>query len=406
MALLLGALVGLERQVAEGERQGEKDFPGVRTFAFTALLGALAVMLAEQLGPWIAVALFLAGVTFLVLRYRHQIEEREDVGYTTEIASMCTFAVGALAQSGQLLVATVVTVAMVALLRSKRALHRAADLLSPRDMEILVRFLVIALVVYPLLPEGALGAFGEVLRPRDVWRMVVLISGVSFVGYALMRFRGGTASLALTGLLAGLVSSTAAAFAYARAARPRRDALHYEALIALAAAASYLRLLLVLAVVAPALVPRVSIPLVLMSVTALAFVAIRHRPDDAPQVAEQFDNPLALRVPLTFAAIYATVLVLVNSVRESLPESATYVVAAIAALPGGNAATLSLARLAADGRIGHETAALAVVVVAVSTTVAKLAIVLAVGRGPLVPRVGTTLAAIAAIGALCFYWLR
>ena len=53
-ALLLGALVGLERQVAEGERPDEKDFPGVRTFAFTALVGALSVLLSAQLGPWIA----------------------------------------------------------------------------------------------------------------------------------------------------------------------------------------------------------------------------------------------------------------------------------------------------------------------------------------------------------------
>ena len=100
MALLLGALVGLERQVAEGESEGEKDFPGVRTFAFTALLGALSVLVSRELGtPLIGVALFLASVAFLVLRYRYAVEARQDVGYTTEIASMCTFAVGALAQA-------------------------------------------------------------------------------------------------------------------------------------------------------------------------------------------------------------------------------------------------------------------------------------------------------------------
>jgi hypothetical protein len=71
VALSLGALVGLERQVAQGESGGEKDFPGVRTLAFMSLLGALAVLLGRLLHPWIAVALFAAGATFLVLRYRY-----------------------------------------------------------------------------------------------------------------------------------------------------------------------------------------------------------------------------------------------------------------------------------------------------------------------------------------------
>ncbi len=86
MALCLGALVGLERQVAQGERE-EKDFPGVRTFAFTALLGALAVLASRELGQWIGVALFLASATFLVLRYRYDTSERGDPGYTTENAT-------------------------------------------------------------------------------------------------------------------------------------------------------------------------------------------------------------------------------------------------------------------------------------------------------------------------------
>ena len=130
----------------------------MRTFAFTALLGALAVLLSRELGPWIAVALFLAHVVFLAMRYSHDVMQREQVGYTTEIASMCTFAVGALAQADRLLIATVVTIAMVALLRSKRALHRAGDLLSPADLEIGIRFLVITGITHQLparqVPSG------------------------------------------------------------------------------------------------------------------------------------------------------------------------------------------------------------------------------------------------------------
>ena len=401
-ALLLGALVGLERQVAEGERQ--KDFPGVRTFAFTALLGALAVLLARELGPWIAVALFLASVVFLAMRYRHDVMQREEVGYTTEIASMCTFAVGALAQADQLLIASVVTIAMVALLRSKRALHRAGDLLSPADMEIGIRFLVITGIVFPLLPEEPLGVFGGVLAPRDVWRMVVLISGISFVAYALMRFRAGGVSHALTGMLAGLVSSTAATFAYARAAR-ERDGRDYEAMLALACSTSFLRMLLMLAIVSPVLVPRVVIPLALMSSVGLLLTVLRHAPDGAQRAPAEFDNPLTLRVALSFAGIYATVLVLVHLVQQTFSERAVYVLAALAAAPGADAPTLSFARLANDGRLDLETAAVGIVIAAVATTLAKLGILASVGSGPIVQRVGATLAVIAATGLAALYWM-
>jgi len=406
VALLLGALVGLERQVAEGEREGEKDFPGVRTFAFTALLGALAVLVSRELGsPLIGVALLLASVAFLVLRYRYAVQAREDVGYTTEIASMCTFAVGVLAQSDQLLVATVVTIAMVVLLRSKRALHRAAELLSPPDMQILLRFLVITLIVYPLLPSEPLAVFDGVLRPRDVWRMVVLISGISFVAYVLMRFRAGSGSHVLTGVLAGLVSSTAATFAYARAAARAPESGPYETLVALAASTTFVRMLIMLAIAAPAMLPHVVLPLGVMALVGLGLVLLRHAPTGTLAPGADFENPLTLRVALTFAGIYAAVLVLVHLARERFPDAAVYALSALAAIPGADAPTLSLGRLASDGRLDPEKAALGIVVVAVATTFAKLGFLLIVGRGAIVRRVAPTLLGIAFAGGLCTYFV-
>ena len=406
MALLLGALVGLERQVAEGESEGEKDFPGVRTFAFTALLGALSVLVSRELGtPLIGVALFLASVAFLVLRYRYAVEARQDVGYTTEIASMCTFAVGALAQAEQLLIATVVTIAMVVLLRSKSALHRAAELLSPADMQILLRFLVITLIVYPLLPPEPLDAFGGVLRPRDVWRMVVLISGVSFVAYVLMRFRAGSSGQVLTGVLAGLVSSTAATFAYARAATRAPEPGQYETLVALAASTAFVRMLIMLAIAAPTMLPHVVVPLGVMAGVGLGLVLLRHAPTGGLATGAEFENPLTLRVALTFAGIYAAVLVLVHFARERFPDAAIYALSALAAIPGADAPTLSLGRLASDGRLDPQMAALGIVVVAIATTFAKLGFLSIVGRGALVQRVAPTLLGIAFSGGLCAYFM-
>jgi uncharacterized membrane protein (DUF4010 family) len=403
VALCLGALVGLERMVAQEESRGEKDFPGVRTFAFLALVGALAVLLARELGELLALGLFAATAAFLVFRYRYDASERGDPGYTTEIASLCTFAVGALAQAGYLLIATVITIAMVALLRSKRVLHRAGELLSPVDMEVLIRFLVITGIVLPLLPDTAYDPYG-VLRPRDVWRMVVLISGLSFVGYVLMRFRAQASSWVATGILGGLVSSSATAAAYARAARDSVAGARFEGLVVLAAATAFIRIGIEVAVVAPQLLPGVALPLGGMCAAALLLGLLRHRPSVPGQSGHTYQNPLTLRTALTFAAIYAVVLVLTAAARDWLADLGTYAVTAAAATVGADAPTLSLARLYASGELPAEVARRGIGWVAVSTTLGKAAILVALGSGPFVTRVVPTLIAVAALGAAIVYW--
>jgi uncharacterized membrane protein (DUF4010 family) len=398
--------VGLERQVAQSESGDKKDFPGVRTFAFTALLGALSVLVANAVHPLMAVALFAAAAVFLVLRYRFDTEKNLDPGYTTEVASLCTFSVGALAQAGEGLVATVVTIVMVVLLRSKRTMHRVSDLLSPTDMEALIRFLVITGIVLPLLPDTPIDPVYGVLRPRDIWRMVVLISGVSFIGYVLMRVRAGAASQIATGLLSGLVSSTAATLAYARAGRGVADARLFEALIALAAAMSFVRMEVMLWITSPELARRVALPLGAMFAVGLLLAFTRHRPDATVPERHRFENPLSMRVAITFAAIYASVTLLLAAARQAFGDAGIFGVSAAAALVGADAPSLSLARLSQDGHLSIETATLAVVVVSVFTTLGKVGILLVVGRSPFATRVATTLMAVAATGVAALVLLH
>ncbi len=403
VALCLGALVGLERQVAEEESGGVKDFPGVRTFAFTALLGALAVLVAQPLGPWMGIAIFLAASSFLVMRYRYDVAKRDDPGFTTEVAALCTFAVGALAQAHQLLVGTIITIAMVVLLRSKRTLHKAGRLLSTEDMEALIRFLVITGIVLPLLPDEPLDFLSGVLRPRDVWRMVVLISGMSFAGYVLMRFRRGPGAQLTSGLLAGLVSGTAAMLSYARASR-QSECRRYENMACLAVCTGFLRMLIVIAVVSPGLLPRVWGPLTTMSAVALLYALLRFDANDTSSNDLPVGNPLALRPALGFAAVYASVLCLVALTREWLGDSAMYVTSALAASVGADAPTLSLARLVADGRLDVDAAARGILLVAIASALTKSAIAASQGRRSFALRVAPGVVLTAASGAAHAAW--
>ncbi len=353
--------------------------------------------------------MFLASATFLVLRYRWDATTRGDPGYTTEIASLCTFAIGALAQLGELLVATVITIAMVALLRSKKILHRATELLSARDMEMLIRFLVITGIVLPLLPDDPVASLVkisklfEVLRPRDVWRMVVLISGVAFVGYALMRLGAGRSSQLIAGMLGGLVSSTATAVAYSRAARGLAESRDYETLVVASVAVSFVRTAIVLLFVSPELLGTLYVPLGAMFGVGLALTLARHAPIGQTVEAHQYGNPLGLRVAVSFAGFYALVLLTVEAAREHFAEAGLYLLSAIAALPGASAATLSLARLHADAGLSEAVAERAITVVAITTTLAKVGLLIGFGDRPFVRRVAPSLIAVAAVGALALW---
>jgi uncharacterized membrane protein (DUF4010 family) len=367
------------------------------------------------MGPWIAVALFAASAMFLVFRYRYDTVQRDDPGYTTEIASLCTFAVGAIAQSGsedpnRLVIAAVITVVMVGLLRFKRVLHGMVEYLSPTDMEMFIRFLVITVIVLPLLPTETYDPF-EVLSPRGVWWMVVLISGLSFAGYVLMRVGAGYRSYVITGLLGGLVSSTATAFAYARAARDVPESRRYETIVVIAAATVFFRLALILLVVAPSLLPGSLPALGVMFAVGLALTFLRHRPDGVPREEEgavekpEYENPLSMRAAFGFAAIYAVVLLLAAAAGEYFASAGTYLVTAIASTVGSDAPTLSLARLANDGQLGIAVAAKGVGLVGIMTTIGKVGILVAVGRGAFMRRVALTLVVIAAAGVAALIWL-
>ncbi len=61
-----------------------------------------------------------------------------------------------------------------------------------------LKFLVIIMIVVPLLPARALDPYGT-FTPYRVGVLVVLISGISFVGYFLTRILGAERGIGLRG---------------------------------------------------------------------------------------------------------------------------------------------------------------------------------------------------------------
>jgi uncharacterized membrane protein (DUF4010 family) len=189
----------------------------VRTFLLLGLLGGLGATLSDLAGPAVGLVVVAAGATLVVGAYIVTARSG-DVDGTTEVSALVVLAAGALAGTGHLALASGLSALTALVLVEKGRSHALVHRLHSETLEAAARFAVLALVVLPLLPEGPLGP-APGLRPRELWALVLLFSGLSFGGFLALRLAGPDRGYALAGLLGGLVSSTAVTLSFSRESR-------------------------------------------------------------------------------------------------------------------------------------------------------------------------------------------
>lgn len=256
----LGLLVGLQRQ------RTSEEVAGVRTFPLITLLGLALALLSDLYGGWILAAGLLCVLVLIVAgnSARWRTQTVPDAGITTEVAALLMYGLGGAVGAGLTAPAVVVTGLVAALLHWKDPLHDLAARIGDRDFEAIVRFVLIALVILPALPDRDYGPLA-VLNPFQIWLMVVLIVGISLAGYVAFKLFGTRAGAAVAGLLGGLISSTATAVSYAR--RSAEDPGRSDAaavVVTLASMAVFARVLVEIAVVAPGIFTTTAPPLAAM----------------------------------------------------------------------------------------------------------------------------------------------
>ncbi|MBI1901993.1 MAG: MgtC/SapB family protein, partial [Planctomycetia bacterium] len=184
IAVGLGLLVGLQRE------RVRSPVAGIRTFALITVLGTISALLAAPFGGWIvglgavAVAAMLVVGNLALRRTRHI-----DPGMTTEVAALLMYGVGAYLVVGHAAIAVAVGGGVALLLHWKAPLHEFVARIGETDVTAIMRFVLVALVIYPVLPDQAYGPY-QVLNPKQVWQMVVLIVGISLGGYVAYKLLG------------------------------------------------------------------------------------------------------------------------------------------------------------------------------------------------------------------------
>lgn len=387
----IGLFVGLEREHSdqpdtsaaygggEGKRRGHHI--GVRSFALIALLGWVAAILSSR-APWLGVAAFLSVTALISLEYLRSAERVP--GITTEIAALVMFGAGALVAEEPLL-AVALSLGVTLLLFSKPWVRSVVAGMRRFELLAALQLLILVAIVLPLLPDAAPDPWG-VLSPRRIAIFVVLIAGMSFIGYVLTRLLGPSRGAGVTGLAGGIASSTAVTATMAQRVRHGEPVAPAQMAVLLANAILFARIAAVAAFINTRLAAALALPFTAMGAVMLgAAVWSWRRMHNAPPVATetgaglQLKNPFALLPALKWGLIFSIVLVVAAVARDELGERGALIAAAASGLADVDAITLAVARQAVDGELSLRTAALAVVIAILANNLVKGAIAVITG---------------------------
>jgi uncharacterized membrane protein (DUF4010 family) len=398
----LGALIGLIRQWDEQTDQKPGDFAGVRTHTLWAVLGCLGAYASEAHAPY-ALLLVLVLVAAHLIAQAVTEHDRSTPGSTSFAGAVLTIFCGALVFWEEMKSAVFIAATAMVLMGLKRPIHNWTRTFHERDIRALLQFAAISGVILPLVPNRDMGPF-EAFNPFSTWLMVVLISGLGFAGYIAMRIIGPRAGVLLTAVLGGLASSTASTLAFSRRSREEpRMSDHYALAVVAACTVMLPRVLIAIGIVNRTLAITLIVPFVIMALPGVVYAAwvwLRRRPTAQEGDAPELGNPLSLSTAIKFAVLYSGIAFLVTVVREQGWTQGMLPLSFVSGLTDMDAISLSIARDLGPEKAAVSTATQAVILAAISNTLLKAGMAIALGSPGLKVRIGIVLGATAAVGVI------
>jgi len=372
-ALTLGLMIGFERGWNGRESDEGSRVAGIRTFSLIGLSGGIFAILAEQWGAWLIVTGFVVVAILIAVSFINYSQVTENAGITTEFSMLLTFALAIWAASGNPLPALMCGAVVVALLGHKKSLHKLLKHISPTTFYSGITLLLISVVVLPLLPNEGYGPW-QALNPYWLWWMVVLISGLSFIGYLFTQLLGERYGTLITAIAGGFASSTAVTLTMARFARKNPRTVIYSVGMLLTCCIMFPRVLIEVFVVNRELLSVVWPPVLLMFFglsVVMALMYWREKKSASSEAADMtIDNPLQLVTALQFGILLAVILLLSEAMKDWFGDAGIYSLAIISGLIDVNAITLSLSR-SAQGELSHPVAAMGILLACASNTLFK-----------------------------------
>lgn len=397
VAILGGAAVGVERQRSGHATGPNARLGGVRTFTLLGIVAGTAGWLTRH-DFTLPAGLIIAGAVALTVAGYVRASTR-DIDGTTEVAALVVLGAGVLGGLGELQLSAALTTITVLLLVEKPRLHRMVDRIDETTLLAAARFAVMSVVVLPLLPEGPFGP-GPGVRPRELWMLVLLFSGMSFVGYFAQRM-AGAAGYPLTGLLGGLVSSTSVTLTFARLSKSHAGQAAPLATGAVAASTVlFVRVAIAVAILDASLLSTLGAYLAAPFAAGVVALVLAWRSlRGSTGSTSELKNPLQLRAAIEMAALFQVVLFAVYYLRMRMGEGGLLAGGFVLGLTDVDALTLSMTRSVSTGTT-IDAACRAILMGIIANSLMKAAIAVTIGERRFAWQTGASLAAMAAAGAI------
>ncbi len=375
LAILLGAMMGLER-----ERKAAR-LAGLRTFILITLFGSICGHISTmEAGQWIIPAGMIAVTVQAAMVHFLRFKEEILAGFTTSVALLVAFGIGVMVGLDQKMAAVALSLATTVILYFKPQMHEFSQRLSKRDLYAIFQFVLIAFIILPLLPDRGFGPYNA-LNPYNIWLMVVMISALNLVGYITLKVVGQRWGGPVLGLLGGVVSSTATTLSFSRHAKENPSfSIMGSLVVSLATIIVLIRMAFLVGIIHIELLPKLALPMVGMFLCGLVPALIIWRKATMQETpVPEAKNPMELKQALFFGLIYALVLLGVSAGKDFFGDKGVYIVSLISGLTDVDAITLSNARLVGTGTLGATQAVISMLLAYVANLVFKLAMISVIG---------------------------
>jgi uncharacterized membrane protein (DUF4010 family) len=370
----IGFVIGLERE-HDSIMKKEEIFAGVRTFVFVVLVGFLTTLLSVVFTPWILAIGLLAVSLFVAVSYWNS-ASKGSIGGTTEFATLIAFLLGATTFMGYVESSLALMVVILVFLSLKVKLKSFIKQITQTELFAFIQFVIIVLLIFPFLPDKTLGPL-DVFNPRELGWVIILTSGLGFVGYMLMKFMGSDRGILLTGFVGGLVSSTVVSWVFSKKSKEVPE-LSINCAVAILAASTIMvvRVSIWVIIFNPALLQSLIIPLALILIAGFGSALFFYRKQQSLSKVDAdipLGKPLNLGEAVFFGILYTAILLLVSYANNQFGAKGIFVTTAIAALTDIDAITISVTKLAGN-TVSMLTAQNAILLATLCNTIVKIGI--------------------------------
>lgn len=404
IALLLGAIIGIQRGWERRHEAAGSRIAGIRTYSLIGLMGGLSGRLAQVFSELLLGFALVAFAILIIAAYIHSQKVKSDISITGIVGMLITFLLGSLAVIGEPVVAASAAVITAIILDNKAELHTALTKLQAYELDAALKLLLISVVMLPLLPNEGFGPW-QAINPYEIWWMVVLIAGISFVGYFAIKIGGAEKGILFTCLFAGLSSSTALTLQFANLSKqqPKLSGLLASGIL-ISCGTMFPRIILVCSVVNYQLVEMLWLPMAVMMLGFYlpAYWIWRYNRLDGSESPTLNQNPLALSSAFFFGLVLLVIMLLANLLQDWFGDAGTLLLATISGITDVDAITLALGRQS-TGNLLLSTATLGIFIASAVNSLVKMGMASVIGTPALrkyviVPIVGSVVLGAAVVG--------